>query len=167
MRVYCRPGATPLEQLEARLAAQLCSRPEIPQRVADLLVWVTDSGPARERAIRDAFPAERIGDPAEALGIARVVLLLCGIAPESKEQLSGDPKEDLANLLEGQYRTRDLASPSAYAFPSLLEAYCHMGAGFARGVDRVFRVVTGQPLSEHVRRALVLLEPSGQARASG
>ena len=37
-----------------------------------------------------------------------------------------------------------------------------MGAGFARGVDRVFQAATGQPLSEHLRRALSLLESPTQ-----
>lgn len=167
MRVYCRPGATSLERLEALIAFYLCSKPEIPQKVADLLVWATDGGPARERAIRDAFPAECIPDPAEALGMARAVLLLCGVAPERGKQLTGQPREDFSRLMEGRYRYQDLGSPEAYAVPSLLEAYCHMGAGFARGVDRVFQAVTGQPLAEHLRRALALLEPTVSSEASG
>lgn len=158
MRAYCRPGATPIEQLEAHLAFQMHTRPQVTQRVADLLAWATNSGPAREETIRDSFSQGTTGNPAEALGMARAVLFLCGVAPENGDQLYGHPRLDFARLLEGEFRRQDLASPRSYALPSLLEAYSHMGAGFARGVDRVFQAATGQPLSEHLRRALSLLE---------
>ncbi len=166
MRVYYRPGATSLERLEALIAFYLCSKPEIPERVADLLAWATGSGPARESLIREAFSGESIPDPAEALGMARAVLLLCGVAPERGRQLTGQPREDFVRLIGGEFHHQDLASPEAYAAPSLLEAYCHMGAGFARGVDRVFHAVTGQPLAEHLRRALALLQPTLASEAS-
>lgn len=160
MRAYCRPSATPLERLEAHLAFQLCSRPEVAPRVADLLVWATGSGPGREAAIREAFLSRTVVEPAEAVGVARAVLVLCGVAPEHGAELTGEPREDFARLMEGHYKHHDLGSPAAYAVPSLLDAYCHMGAGFARGVDRVFQAVTGHPLAEHLRRALSLLDPA-------
>ena len=97
-------------------------------------------------------------DPAEAMGAARAVLLLCGVAAENWQRLTGNPREDFARLMEGEYRRQELTVPEAYAVPSLLDAYCHMGAGFARGVDRVFQAVTGHPLIEHLNRALALLE---------
>lgn len=158
MRAYCRPGATPVEQLEAHLAFQMHTRPQVTQRVAGLLAWATNSGPAREETIRDALSQGTGGNPAEALGMSRAVLFLCGVAPENAGQLYGHPRLDFARLLEGEFRRQDLASPRSYALPSLLEAYSHMGAGFARGVDQVFQAATGQPLSEHLRRALSLLE---------
>ncbi len=167
MRVYCRPGATSLERLEALIAFYLCSKPEIPRQVADLLVWATDGGPAREAAIRSAFPPGCVPDPAEALGMARAVLLLCGVAPEHRKPLTGRPRQDFTRLMEGHYRYQDLGSPEAYNAPSLLEAYCHMGAGFARGVDRIFLAATGQPLAGHLRRALTLLQPALPSEASG
>ncbi len=55
------------------------------------------------------------------------------------------------------HRSDGPGSPAPFEAPSLVEGYCHMGAGFSRGVDLVFRAVTGQPLSEHLRRALRLL----------
>jgi hypothetical protein len=128
--------------------------------MAELLAWATGGGSGREIALKEAFAPESIEDTAEALGMARAALFLCGVAPEYRVRLSGNPREDLARLMEGQYRHRDLASPNAYAAPSLLDAYCHMGAGFARGVDRVFRAATGRPLAEHLSRALALLEPA-------
>lgn len=164
--MYCRPGATSLERLEALTAFYLCSRPEIPQQVAGLLIWATDGGPARECAIQEAFSGDSVSDPAEALGMARAVLLLCGVAPEQRQQLTGQPRRDFTRLMKGSFRHHDLASPEAYALPSLLEAYSHMGAGFARGVDRVFQAATGQPLVEHLRRALALLEPAVSSEAS-
>jgi len=166
LRAYYRPGATPLERLETLVALYLCSRPGIPERVADLLVRATGCGTAREVLIREAFSSRSVPDPAEALGMARALLLLCGVAPEHGQRLSGQPREDFARLLEGQFPHPDLASPESYAVPSLLEAYCHMGSGFARGVDRVFRAVTGRPLVEHLRRALALLERSPVSEAS-
>ncbi|MGE5617769.1 MAG: hypothetical protein ACM3US_00755 [Sphingomonadaceae bacterium] len=166
MRVYCRPGATPLERLEALTACYLRSKPEIPGQVADLLIWATGCGPAREGAVRAAFRFGCVPDPAEALGMARAVLLLCGIAPEYRQRLTGRPRRDLTHLLQGRYRHHDPASPEAYALPSLLDAYCHMGAGFARGVDRVFQAVTGRPLAEHLQRAFALLEPAVSSEAS-
>lgn len=167
MRVYCRPGATSLERLEALVAFYLCSKPEIPGRIADLLVWATDCGPAREGLIREAFSRESAPDPAEALGMARAVLLLCGVAPERDHHLlTGRPRRDFTRLIKGHFLCQDLASPEAYAVPSLLEAYCCMGVSFARGVDRVFQGVTGQPLAEHLRRALALLDPTPASEAS-
>ncbi len=166
MRVYCRPGATPLEQLEALIAFYLCSKPEIPPQVGELVLWVTGGGTARETAVREAFPTECVPDPAEALGMARAVLLLCGVAPEHRPRLTGRPREDFALLMEGHYHPQSLGSPDDYALPSLLEAYCHMGAGFARGVDRVFHAVTGNPLAEHLRRALSLTDSQVLSQAS-
>jgi len=159
LRVYCRPGATPLERLEAYLAFCLCHRPDTLRQVAGLLVWATGCGPAREESIRELL-SRHVDDPAEALGMARAVMLLCGLTPEQGVDLTGRPKIDFDHLMEGDYRHPDLASPTAYAVPSLLDAYHHMGAGFARGVDRMFQAVTGQPLCEHLRRALALLDPA-------
>lgn len=166
MKVYCRPGATPVERLEGYLAFCLYFKSEILERVADLLVWATDAGPLRERAIRQAFSNGNVGDPAEALGMARAVLLLCGVAAEHGTPLTGEPRVDFANLMGGEYRHADLTSPAAYAVPSLLDAYHHMGAGYARGVDRVFQAVTGHTLSAHLRRALALLDPFSYPEAS-
>jgi len=134
--------------------------------LADLLVWVGNLGPNREKAIRQAFSPDSLGEPAEALGMARAVLLLCGIAPEHCGELTGQPRLDFIKLLDGKHQPPDLASPTVYAVPSLLEAYHRMGAGHARGVDRVFLAMTGQPLSEHLRRALALLDPVGFPQAS-
>ncbi len=166
MRVYCRPGATPFERLEAYLAFCLCHRPDTLEQVAELLVWAMGSGPTREESIRRLL-SQRVDDPAEALGMARAVLLLCGLTPEQGVDLSGRPRIDFDRLMEGGYRHPDPASPTVYAAPSLLDAYNHMGAGFARGVDRMFRAVTGQPLSEHLRRALALLNPAGPELSFG
>jgi len=166
LKVHCRPGATPLERLEAYLAFCLCHKPDVPCQLADLLVWAANVGPIRERAIRQAFSPDSLGEPAEALGMARAVLLLCGMVPERCGELTGQPRLDYAGLLDGTHRPPDLASPTVYAVPSLLEAYHRMGAGHARGVDRVFLAVTGQPFSEHLRRALALLDPVCLSQAS-
>jgi hypothetical protein len=167
LRVPCRPGATPLERLEALVAYHICSNPEIPQQLADLLIWATDCGPTREQAVRGAFPQSGIPDPAEALGMVRALLLLSGVATDRVERLSGRPGEDFARMMEGRFHPLDLASPDVYVAPVLVDGYCHMGAGFARGMDRVFGAVTGQPLSEHFRRALAMLEPGVSSRVSG
>ncbi len=166
MRVHCRPGATPLEKLEALVAGHLCSDPEMPQQLADLLVWATGCGPARERAVRAALRQKDIGDLAEALGMARALLLLSGVATDPEERLCGRPRVDFARMMEGRFHPQDLAAPEAYAAPILVDGYCHMGAGFARGMDRVFTAVTGRALGEHLRRALALLEPSAPSRVS-
>ena len=166
MRAYCRPGATPIERLEGYLASCLYSKSDALQQVAELLVRTTNAGPARSQAIRLLFSNGDRCDPAEALGIARAVLLLCGIAPERCTSLSGKPKADLSNLISGDYHQIDLTSPESYAAPSLLYAYHHMGAGFARGIDLVFQVVTGHTLAEHLRRALALLECTTLSEAS-
>lgn len=158
MRVYCRPGATSMERLEAYVASGLCSRPEVSRQVAELLAWSIDGDPSREMAIRNAFVGRCFEDPAEALGAARALLLLCGVAPECCRELTGRPREDYSRLLKGCFRPPAPASPAAYAAPSLLESYCHMGTGFARGVDLVFWAATGRPLIAHLRRALALLE---------
>ncbi len=157
MRVYCRPGATSLERLEAHVAFRLCSRPEASGQMAELLSSVIGPNRAPEAAPGQPFLSP-IADPAEALGVARAVLLLCGLAPEHRVALTGNPREDFARLVKGCYRAPDPGSPETYALPSLLDAYCHMGAGFARGVDAVFATVTGSSLGDHLRRALALLE---------
>ncbi len=166
MRVYYHPGATAHERLEALIASYLRSKPEVPPQVAELLAWATDCGPAREVTIREVFSSGCVLDPAEALGMARAVLLLCGVTPEHGLRLTGQPRTDFARLMEGEFHHRNLESPESYAAPSLLEAYCHMGAGFARGVDRIFEAATGQPLAGHLRRAMALLPPTLSSEAS-
>lgn len=148
------------------MASCLSSKPEISERVADLLIWASGAGPSRAQAIRLLFSDCCTCDNAEVLGMARTVLLLFGIAPEHKTPLSGEPRTDLANLMEGEYPLPDLSSPATYAAPSLLDAYHHMGAGFTRGVDRVFHVVTGHTLAEHLRRALALLDSDSYSEVS-
>jgi len=160
LRAYYRPGATAFERLESHIAHLLCSRPETSTRLADLLVWTAGLGPAREAAIRQALPAGCIAHPGEALGLARATLFFCGLTRENERNLSGKPREDLAELLEGKVRQLDLASPASYAVASLVEGYCYMGASFARGMDKVFQAVTGRPLGEQLGRALALLRPS-------
>ena len=157
MKVYCRPGATPFERLEAHIAFHLRCRPEVCRPVGRVLSDSTGK-PETDGAWGGPLPSERIENPAEALGAARAILLLCGVAAENQSGLTGNPREDFARLLEGRYGRRSLAAPEAYAVPSLVNAYCHMGASFARGVDRVFQAVTGQPLAEHLNRAFKLLE---------
>jgi hypothetical protein len=152
--------------LEALIAGQLCSDPEMPQQLADLLVWATGCGPTREQAVRVAFQQTDISDPAEALGMARALLLLSGVATDPEERLCGRARVDFARMMEGRFHPQDLASPDAYAAPVLVDGYCHMGAGFARGMDRIFAAVTGHALCEHLRRALAMMEPSIASMAS-
>ncbi len=159
VRAYCRPGATPLERLESYVASRLCSREDFPQQLAELLSWATSSGPARSDAIRAVFPSTCVRHPGEALGMARAVLVFCGVTPEREMELSGHPREDFVRLMAGRYRSGDLGSPDSFDAPNLIEGYCYMGASFSRGVDLVFRAVTGQPLSEHLSRALRVLGP--------
>ncbi len=161
MRAYYHPGATPHERLESQIAHQLCTRPEMSSRLADLLVWAAGLGPAREAALREALPPVCVSHPGEALGMARAALFFCGLTMENEAQLSGRPREDLDRLLKGRFRVMDLAAPASYAVPSLVEGYCYMGASFARGMDKVFEAVTGLPLGEHLRRALALLKSPG------
>ncbi len=162
MRVYCRPGATPLERLEAYLAFCLRAQGEAAGRVADLLVAAVDPSPPREAAIRQLFQSP-LGDPAEALGAARAVLILCGLLRERGRGLTGDPRRDLARLVEGEHLPLAPPSPESYEAPDLLEGYCYLGASFARGMDAVFGAVTGRGLEEHLSRALGMLEPSARS----
>lgn len=160
VRAYCRPGATPLERLESYVASRLCSGEDFPQRLAELLSWATNSGPARAAAIRAEFPTTRVSHPGEALGMARAVLVFCGLTPERERELSGRAREDFICLMARRYRNEDLGSPASFEAPNLVEGYCYMGASFSRGVDLVFRAVTGQPLSAHLSRALRVLGAS-------
>lgn len=157
MRAYYRPGATSFERLESHIAHLLCSRPETAVRLADRLVLAAGLGPSREGTLRDALPAECISHPGEALGMARASLFFCGVRQEVERTLTGRPREDFSAVLKGYFQPLDLASPAAYADSGLVEGYCFMGASFARGMDRLFHAVTGQPLGEHLRRALALL----------
>ncbi len=160
MRAYCRPGATAFERLESHVAHLLCSRPEMSGRLAELLVEVAGLGPARESAVRKALPDGCADHPGEALGVARAVLFFCGVSLENERALVGGPRQDFARLIHRGFHPVDIAAPGSYATPSLVEGYCYMGASFARGMDRVFEGVTGQPLGEHMRRALAVLKTS-------
>ncbi|HEX9014712.1 MAG TPA: hypothetical protein VF960_01780 [Chloroflexota bacterium] len=110
--------------------------------------------------MRKAFPDGCADHPGEALGMARALLFFCGLTMESERALVGGPRQDFARLMRGDFRPVDLAAPTSYAAPSLVDGYCYMGASFARGMDRVFEGVTGQPLGEHMRRALAVLKTS-------
>ena len=160
MRAYYRPGATPFERLESHIAHLLCSRPETASHLADRLVAAACLGPSREKLLREVLPAGCITHPGEALGMARASLFFCGLTQEDEVGLTGRPREDFTGLLKGRFEPLDLASPESYEAPSLVEGYCFMGASFARGMDKLFLAVTGQPLAEHLRRALTLLQPS-------
>jgi hypothetical protein len=157
VRAYYRPGATSFERLESHIAHLLCSRPETATHLADRLVLAAGVGPGREKAIREALPAGYFSHPGEALGIARASLFFCGVTQEEEGVLTGRPRGDFAAVLKGYFRPLDLASPASYTDPGLVEGYCFMGASFARGMDRLFHAVTGQPLGEHLRRALTFL----------
>ena len=160
MRAYCRPGATSFERLESHIAHLLCSRPETATRLVDQLVRTAGLGEVRQAALRRVFPVGCVTHPGEALGMARAALFFCGITAENERELTGRPREDFAALLKGYFRPLDLTSPSSYAALSLVDGYCYMGASFARGMDQVFEAVTGQPVKEHLRRALTFLKPS-------
>ncbi len=157
MRAYYRPGATSFERLESHMAHLLCSRPDAAARLADRLVMAAGLGPTREETLRNELPAECISHPGEALGMARAVLFFCGVRQNDEKELTGRPREDFAAVLKGYFHPLDLASPASYTDAGLVEGYCYMGASFARGMDRLFHAVTGQPLKEHLRRALALL----------
>lgn len=160
MRIYWRPGATPMERLEGYLGCRLRTRKDVSRRVAALLSKAVATDSSRQSALREAFAPGSIEHPAEAMGVARAVLFLCGVCDDAVERLTGDPKADLRQLLAGEFLRDDLNSPSAYAVPDLVEAYCHMGASFARGMDRAFLATTGQPLAEHLYRAITIAEPA-------
>jgi hypothetical protein len=157
VRAYWRPGATALERLEGYLASRLRTQERVGRRVAAILAATTGQGPDREGEFREVLQPGGVDHPAEALGIARAALFLCGVCTCGDERLTGDPEADLRRLLSGEFRRDDPTSPSVYATPDLVEGYCYMGASFARGVDRLFLIATRQPFNEHLHRALTLV----------
>jgi hypothetical protein len=157
VRAYWRPGATPFERLEGYLAARLRTQERVGRRVAALLTAATGQGPDRERDFQEVLQPGSIDHPAEALGIARAVLFLCGVCKQADDRLIGDPEVDLKRLLSGELLRDYSTSPSVYAAPELVDGYCYMGASFARGVDRLFLIATRQPFNEHLNRALTMV----------
>ncbi|MGI5837091.1 MAG: hypothetical protein ACOX87_11495 [Chloroflexota bacterium] len=84
--------------------------------------------------------------------------------PESIDELKGA----IIECIDGDSGVLDSApSPQPpLAAPSMLDTYHHMGAGFTRGMDRVFQVVTEYNLSEQPRRALALLDSGSYSEVS-